>query len=60
MVRIIRIEKCEHGKCPYRTTEYEHGRGCVEWEYCTKYKKEIYGKIMNNGFPNFCELENYL
>jgi hypothetical protein len=58
VVRIIKVERCEHGKCPYRTTE-EAGFGGVEWEFCQKYKKEIYKKIMDNGFPNFCELECY-
>lgn len=45
--------------CGYRCPAYEHRDfevGGAEQNWCTLYNKEIYGKIIKNGFPEFCKL----
>lgn len=50
-----RIEQCG-SQCPAFEEECDTGHGCAMYTHCTKYKKEIYGNIVKNGFPTFCEL----
>jgi hypothetical protein len=53
MTRIIRVTSCRQ-PCPYFSHESDIGRGCMEWDWCNKYKKEVVGGRM---IMEFCQLE---
>jgi len=49
------VENCGY-QCPsYSCEQCECGGG--DYQYCDLYKKEIYGKILVDGFPTFCKLD---
>lgn len=48
------VSRCGYDCPAYSSEAVEAGGG--DYDYCRKYKKEIYGLIIKDGFPTFCQL----
>ena len=59
MTRIYAKEvECCGWQCPSYSCEPCCGGG--DYQYCDLYKKEIFGNIIEKGFPTFCKLDHKL